>query len=132
MSTTGSKKKKVTINTLKDRKMAGERIAMLTAYDFPTASILDEAGIEVILVGDSVAMVALGYENTLPVTMEEMLHHCRAVSRGAEQALLVGDMPFMSYQVSATEAVPECRAISKGRRHGCDKTGRRQTAAGIN
>ena len=105
MSTTGSKKKKVTINTLKDRKMAGERIAMLTAYDFPTASILDEAGIEVILVGDSVAMVALGYENTLPVTMEEMLHHCRAVSRGAEQALLVGDMPFMSYQVSTTEAV---------------------------
>jgi 3-methyl-2-oxobutanoate hydroxymethyltransferase len=105
MSTTGSEKKKVTVKTLRDRKSAKDKIAMLTAYDFPTATILDEAGIDVILVGDSVGMVALGYETTLPVTMEEMLHHCRAVSRGAKRALLVGDMPFMSYQVSISEAV---------------------------
>jgi 3-methyl-2-oxobutanoate hydroxymethyltransferase len=78
---------------------------MLTAYDYPTALAEDQAGVEVILVGDSLGMVVLGYENTLPVTMEEMLHHARAVSRGARSALLVGDMPFMSYQVSAEEAL---------------------------
>ena len=105
MSTSGEKKKKITVNTLRERKIAAVKISMLTAYDFPTASILDEAGIDVILVGDSVAMVALGYETTLPVTIDEMLHHCRAVSRGAKTALLVGDMPFMSYQVSIPEAV---------------------------
>ena len=78
---------------------------MLTAYDYPTALAMDKAGVDSILVGDSLAMVVLGYENTLPVTMEEMLHHCRAVARGAKTALLVGDMPFMSYQVSVEEAV---------------------------
>ena len=77
---------------------------MLTAYDYPTAMAVDRAGIDSILVGDSLAMVVLGYENTLPVTMEEMLHHCRAVARGAKTALLIGDMPFMSYQVSVEEA----------------------------
>ncbi len=78
---------------------------MLTAYDYPSAVAVDAAGIEVILVGDSLGMVVLGYETTLPVTMEDMLHHARAVARGAKYALLVGDMPFMSYQVSVEEAV---------------------------
>ena len=78
---------------------------MLTAYDYPTALAEDQAGIDSILVGDSLGMVVLGYQNTLPVTMEEMLHHARAVSRGAKYALLIGDMPFMSYQVSTEDAV---------------------------
>src|SRR5574342_2917 len=77
---------------------------MLTAYDYPTALAMDKAGVDSILVGDSLAMVVLGYENTLPVTMEEMLHHARAVARGAKTSLLIGDMPFMSYQVSVEEA----------------------------
>jgi 3-methyl-2-oxobutanoate hydroxymethyltransferase len=78
---------------------------MLTAYDFPTAKLLDEAGIPVLLVGDSVGNNVLGYENTLPVTMEEMLHHTRAVARGVSKALVVGDMPFLSYQVSVEEGI---------------------------
>jgi 3-methyl-2-oxobutanoate hydroxymethyltransferase len=78
---------------------------MLTAYDYPTALVMDQVGIDIILVGDSLGMVELGYESTVPVTMEDMLHHCKAVGRGAKYALLVGDMPFMSYQVSTSEAV---------------------------
>lgn len=98
-------RKKVTTLTYRQKKERGEIITMLTAYDYPTALSMDKAGIDSILVGDSLGMVVLGYENTLPVTMEEMLHHCRAVARGAKTALLVGDMPFMSYQVSVEEAV---------------------------
>lgn len=98
-------RKKVTTLTYRQKKERGEVITMLTAYDYPTALAMDKAGIDSILVGDSLGMVVLGYENTLPVTMEEMLHHCRAVSRGAKTALLVGDMPFMSYQASVEEAV---------------------------
>jgi 3-methyl-2-oxobutanoate hydroxymethyltransferase len=86
-------------------KHANQVISVLTAYDYPTALALDQAEIEVILVGDSLGMVVLGYANTLPVTMADMLHHCKAVSRGAQYALLVGDMPFMSYQVSTEAAV---------------------------
>jgi 3-methyl-2-oxobutanoate hydroxymethyltransferase len=78
---------------------------MLTAYDYATALAIDRAGIDSILVGDSLGMVVLGYENTLPVTMEDMIHHCKAVARGASYALLIGDMPFMSYQASVNEAV---------------------------
>lgn len=98
-------RKKVTTLTFRQKKERGEPITMLTAYDYPTAMAIDKAGIDSILVGDSLAMVVLGYENTLPVTMEEMLHHARAVARGAKTALLIGDMPFMSYQVSVEEAV---------------------------
>jgi 3-methyl-2-oxobutanoate hydroxymethyltransferase len=97
-------RKKVTTLTFRQKKDRGEPITMLTAYDYPTALAMDKAGVDSILVGDSLAMVVLGYENTLPVTMEEMLHHSRAVARGAKSALLIGDMPFMSYQVSVEEA----------------------------
>lgn len=97
--------KKVSIQTLHSKKSRGEPIAFLTAYDFPTAVALDRAGIDGILVGDSLGMVVLGYENTLPVTMQDILHHCRAVSRGASRAHLVGDMPFMSYQASTADAL---------------------------
>jgi 3-methyl-2-oxobutanoate hydroxymethyltransferase len=95
----------VTIHDLGAWKAEGKRFAMLTAYDFPTARLLDEAGIPVLLVGDSVGNNVLGYENTLPVTMEEMLHHTRAVARGVSNALVVGDMPFLSYQVSVEEGI---------------------------
>jgi 3-methyl-2-oxobutanoate hydroxymethyltransferase len=98
-------RKKVTTHTFRQMKERGEPISMLTAYDYPTALAMDQAGVDAILVGDSLGMVVLGYENTLPVTMEEMLHHSRAVSRGAKNALLVGDLPFMSYQVSVEDAV---------------------------
>ncbi len=98
-------RKKVTTLALREKKSRHEVVTMLTAYDYPTALAMDQSGVDAILVGDSLGMVVLGYENTLPVTMEEMLHHCRAVARGAKYALLVGDMPFMSYQVSVEEAV---------------------------
>ena len=101
----GQERKKVSILTLRRKKQRAEIISMLTAYDYPTALAIDQAEIDVILVGDSLGMVVLGYPNTLPVTMEDMLHHCRAVSRGAQYALLIGDMPFMSYQASVEEAV---------------------------
>ncbi len=98
-------RKKVTTRTFQLKKQRSEVISMLTAYDYPTALIMDRAGVDAILVGDSLAMVVLGYETTLSVTMEDMLHHCKAVARGASSALLIGDMPFMSYQVSVQEAV---------------------------
>ncbi len=99
------KRKKITTRTLAAMKSRGEPITMLTAYDYPTALAVDRAGVDAILVGDSLGMVVLGYENTLPVTMDDMLHHCKAVARGAQFALLIGDMPFMSYQVDTKEAV---------------------------
>jgi 3-methyl-2-oxobutanoate hydroxymethyltransferase len=98
-------REKITILDLQQKKAAGRPITMLTAYDYPGAALVDEAGIEVILVGDSLAMTVLGHLDTVAVTMEEMLHHCKAVARGARRAFLVGDMPFMSYQVDRTEAV---------------------------
>ena len=100
-----SPRKKVTTLSLRQKKVRGEPITMLTAYDFATAQAIDRAGLDCILVGDSLGMVVLGYETTLPVTMEEMLHHCRAVARASRTSLLIGDMPFLSYQVSTEEAV---------------------------
>ncbi len=96
---------KVTIPRLFEMKAQGEPISMITAYDYPTARLADRVGIDVVLVGDSVANNVLGYESTVPVTLEEMLHHTRAVRRGVERALLVGDMPFLSYQVSVEQAI---------------------------
>jgi len=96
---------KITITTLKEMKEQSKKISMLTAYDYPTAKMVDEMGVEMILVGDSLGMVVLGYDSTLPVTMEEMLHHTKAVMRGVTNTLVVADMPFMSYQVSKEEAL---------------------------
>ncbi len=97
--------KKVTTKTLKEMKKSGDKITMLTAYDALMAAQIEESGIDMILVGDSVANVLLGYKNTIPVTMEEMLHHCRAVTSAVKRALVVGDMPFMAYQVSGKDAL---------------------------
>ncbi|MBI4498585.1 MAG: 3-methyl-2-oxobutanoate hydroxymethyltransferase [Chloroflexi bacterium] len=96
---------RVTIHDLQQMKARGERIPMLTAYDYSTARILDEAGVPLILVGDSLGMVMLGYDTTLPVTLEVMLHHIKAVVRGTKRAFVVGDMPFMSYQTSVADAL---------------------------
>jgi 3-methyl-2-oxobutanoate hydroxymethyltransferase len=96
---------RITINQIKEMKPKGEKIAMLTAYDYSTAKIVDEAGIPLILVGDSLGMVVLGYESTIPVTMEEMLHHTKAVVRGTKRAMVIGDMPFMTYHISVDDAL---------------------------
>jgi len=100
-----SPQKKVRVQTLLEKKQAGEKIVAITAYDYPTALLVDEAGVDMVLVGDSVGNVVLGYESTLPVTMEEMRHHVRAVKRGIKNALLVADMPFLSYQSSVAQAI---------------------------
>ena len=121
-------------------KDEGRRFAMLTAYDYLSARILDEAGIPILLVGDSLGMVMLGHPTTLPVTMDDMLVHAKAVSRGARQAMLVGDMPFMSYQVSTEQAMANAgRFIQEGGMHAVKLEGagpvveitRRLTEAGI-
>jgi 3-methyl-2-oxobutanoate hydroxymethyltransferase len=98
-------RKKVTILTVQKKKESRKPITMLTAYDYSSALLVDEAGMDMILVGDSLAMVMLGMDSTISLTMEEMLHHCRAVARGAKHSFLVGDMPFMSYQADTAEAV---------------------------
>jgi 3-methyl-2-oxobutanoate hydroxymethyltransferase len=98
-------RKKVTIPQLQAKKQRGEPITMITAYDYPGALAVDEAGVDLILVGDSLGMVVLGYESTVPVTLDEMLSHTAAVKRGAKYAHIVGDMPFLSYQVDVKEAV---------------------------
>lgn len=106
---------KVTINDFFKKKSEGQKLTMLTAYDYPFAKIVDEAGVDAILVGDSVAMVVQGIENTLPVTMDEMVYHTKMVSRAAQRAMVIGDMPFMSYQVSLEEAVRNAgRFIKEG------------------
>jgi len=111
-------RKKVTIPDLQNKKDKGQKITMITAYDFPTAKLVDEAGIDVVLVGDSLGMVVLGYEGTVPVTMEEMLHHCKAVARGTKYAFIIGDMPFLSYQVSKEQAILNAGRFIK--ESGCD------------
>ncbi len=96
---------RININQIKEMKPKGEKITMLTAYDYATAKIVDEAGVPLILVGDSLGMVVLGYESTIPVTIEEMLHHTKAVVRGTRQAMVIGDMPFMTYHISVEDAL---------------------------
>jgi 3-methyl-2-oxobutanoate hydroxymethyltransferase len=96
---------KITVPSLLAKKAAGERIAVLTAYDFPTARILDESGVDIILVGDSLGMVVLGYENTIPVTMDDMIHHTKAVTRAAKRALVIGDMPYGSFHAAVEDTL---------------------------
>lgn len=107
---------KKTVSTLQQAKENGQKITMLTAYDYSTAKLMDEAGIDMILVGDSLGNVILGYEDTISVTMEDMIHHGAAVSRGVKETMVVVDMPFMSYQVSVEEAVKNAgRLMKEGR-----------------
>ena len=107
---------KNTVATARQQKKDGDKITMLTAYDYSTAKLMDESGINMLLVGDSLGMVMLGYEDTISVTMEDMIHHTAAVSRGAKNALVVGDMPFMSYQASIYDAVTNAgRLMKEGR-----------------
>jgi len=103
----------VTINQLIQYKQQKRQIVVLTAYDFAMAQILDQAGVDIILVGDSLAMVALGYETTLPVTLDEMLHHAKAVRRGVKQGLVVVDLPFLSYQESPQQAIHSAGRVLK-------------------
>lgn len=112
---------KNTVVTFKQAKEKGEKLTMLTAYDYSTAKLIDEAGINAILVGDSLGMVVLGYEDTLSVTMEDMIHHSAAVSRGIKDTLLITDMPFMSYQTSVYDAVINAGRLMKEGRAGAVK-----------
>lgn len=125
-------RKKITTAVFRRKKERGEPITMLTAYDYPTALAEDQAGVDSILVGDSLGMVVLGYQNTLPVTMDDMLHHSKAVARGAQFALLIGDMPFMSYQVSAEEALRNAgRFLQEGGMDAVKLEGGRERAEAI-
>jgi 3-methyl-2-oxobutanoate hydroxymethyltransferase len=106
---------RVTITEIKEMKQKKEKIPMLTAYDYVTAKMVEEAGVPLILVGDSLGMVILGYESTIPVTMEDMIHHTKAVVRGAKKALIIGDMPFMTYHISVSDALQNAaRFIQEG------------------
>lgn len=111
--TTGEEQKKLTTLSIRERKNAGKKIAALTAYDFTTATLLDESGIDVILVGDSLSNVFQGNETTLPVSVDEMIYHTRAVQKGIRRALLITDMPFLSYQVTVEDAVRNCGRVMK-------------------
>lgn len=131
MSTQG-KVNKITVATIRTMKQNHEKIAMLTAYDYPTALLLDECGVELILVGDSLGMVVLGYDSTLPVTMEDMLHHTKAVTRGATNSMVIGDMPFLSYQCSVDQAVLNAgRFLQEGGAQGVKLEGGREYAETI-
>lgn len=126
------KKMKNTVTTFKKAKNEGKKIAMLTAYDYSTASLMDAAGIHGILVGDSLGNVVLGYEDTISVTMEDMIHHSAAVARGAKNALVVADMPFMSYQTSVYDAVVNAgRLLKEGRANAVKLEGGKEVAAQI-
>ncbi len=106
---------RVTVNTIREMKQRKEKIVMLTAYDYSTAKLVDEAGVPLILVGDSLGMVVLGYDSTIPVTMDDMIHHTRAVVRGTQQAMVIGDMPFMTYHTSVSDALRNAaRFIQEG------------------
>jgi len=123
------KMSKVTTAVIREMKRKGEIITVLTAYDYPTGLVVDEAGVDIILVGDSLGMVVLGYDSTIPVTMEDMLHHTKAVSRAVKRALVIGDMPFMSYQISAEEALYNAgRFLQEADAHGVKLEGGREVA----
>jgi 3-methyl-2-oxobutanoate hydroxymethyltransferase len=110
--------KKFTVSSFQAVKRAGDKLTMLTAYDYSTAKLLDDAGIDCLLVGDSLGMVMLGYEDTLRVTMDDMIHHCKAVARGTKRAMIVGDMPFLSYHISVEDSVRNAgRLIQEGNAH---------------
>jgi 3-methyl-2-oxobutanoate hydroxymethyltransferase len=111
-------KKKVTLSDLQRKKDQGRKISMMTAYDYPSARLVDDAGIDTILVGDSLGMVVLGYDSTVPVTMDEMIHHCKAVYRGVSSSFILGDMPFMSYQAGVEQAIENAGRFIKEAR--CD------------
>ncbi len=118
---------KFTVNSFKKSKREGKKISMLTAYDYTTASLLDEAGVDTILVGDSLGMTMLGYDNTLEVTVDDIIHHTKAVERGAKNAFIVADMPFMSYHVSVEDSIRNAgRMIKEGRAHAIKLEGGRE------
>ncbi|HCD10182.1 MAG TPA: 3-methyl-2-oxobutanoate hydroxymethyltransferase [Thermoanaerobacter sp.] len=121
---------KVSTLTLRKFKKEGRKITALTAYDFPTAKILDNCGIDMILVGDSLGMVVLGYQSTIPVTMEDMIHHTKAVSRAVNRAFIVADMPFMSYHISKEQAMTNAaRLIAEGGAHAVKLEGGEEIAS---
>ena len=123
---------RITIPSLVARKERGERIAMLTAYDFTFATIFDAAGIDVLLVGDSLGNVMQGQDTTLPVTLDEVVYHTRLVARGAQRAMVVSDMPFGSYQISAEDAVRNaCRCVKEGGAHAVKLEGGKHIAATV-
>lgn len=123
---------KIRIATLKKRKEANEKIVMITAYDYPTGRLADEAGVEVVLVGDSLGNAVLGFENTIPVTLEHMVHHTAAVQRGVRRALLVADMPFMTYKITPDEALHNAaRLIQEGGAEAVKLEGGREVAPTI-
>ncbi len=122
-----------TVRTFRKSKRTSKRLCMLTAYDYSTAKLMDEAGLDGLLVGDSLGMTMQGYENTLPVTMDEMVYHTRAVARGAKEALVVADMPYMSYQVSCEQAVENAgRLVKEGGAQAVKLEGGRQFCKEIN
>ncbi|MBW2631244.1 MAG: 3-methyl-2-oxobutanoate hydroxymethyltransferase [Deltaproteobacteria bacterium] len=123
---------KITTSVVQKMKMEGEKISMLTAYDYSTAAVMDEAGVDIILIGDSLGMVVLGYDSTLPVTMEDMIHHTKAVSRAAKRAMIIGDMPFMSYQISVEEALRNAgRFMKEAGAHGVKLEGGKEVAEAV-
>jgi len=130
--TSPSTSRPVTVPALRARKGTGERITMVTAYDATFARMLDEAGVDALLVGDSLGMVVQGLDSTLPVTVDEVIYHCRAVARGARRAHIVGDMPFMSWQISPEEALrTAARFLSEGGAHAVKLEGGRNAAPTI-
>ena len=127
-----SKRHKITVRTLQQRKQTGRPIAMITVYDYCSAVIVEQTAIDAVLVGDSLGMVVLGYESTLQVSMEEMLHHCKAVARGVRTPLLVGDLPFLSYQVTPEEALRNAgRLLTEGHMEAVKLEGGRSVAATV-
>ena len=117
---------KTTVRQLAEMKERGELIPMITAYDYTTAALADAAGIPVVLVGDSLGMVVLGYESTIPVTMEDIIHHTRMVVRGNKTSLIVADLPFMTYQVELAQALRNAGAAASGGRRPHRQTGGRR------